>query len=147
MRKLKFLTIQTDHEGFLLSLYEVKGVTVFPSEQSIKEECMQHPLSYYVDKLKSEGISIPITIQSVILKRNRPDLRYLEAIVVQDENEQDGSILFRFLKTSSTFQSWHFPLENGCVIGIEDTDKRYVVTKVKYDMYPKLPLVKATRLK
>ena len=108
---------------------------------------MQHPLSYYVDRLKSEGISIPITIQSVILKKNKPDLRYLEAVVIQDEDEQDGSILFRFLKTSSTFQSWHFPLENGCVIGIEDTNKRYVVTKVKYDMYPKLPLVKATRLK
>jgi hypothetical protein len=125
----------------------VKEIRLFPSEQSIKEELMQHPLSYYVDKLKNEGVTIPITIQSVILKKNKPDLRYLEAVVIQDEEEQDGSILFRLLKTSSTFQSWHFPLEEGCVIGIEDTDKRYVVTKVKYDMYPKLPLVKATRLR
>lgn len=107
---------------------------------------MQRGLSFHVSRLKESGECVRLSLTSVILKKNRHDLRYLDAVVSErDENGFVSSL--RLLRTSRGFSSWHFPLEEGCIAETEHDGIRYVITKVKYDMYPRFPLVNVELLK
>ena len=100
----------------------------------------------HVSRLKESGECVRLSLTSVILKKNRHDLRYLDAVVSErDENGFVSSL--RLLRTSRGFSSWHFPLEEGCIAETEHDGIRYVITKVKYDMYPRFPLVNVELLK
>ena len=114
--------------------------------KAVREVLMQRGLSFHVSRLKESGECVRLSLTSVILKKNRHDLRYLDAVVSErDENGFVSSL--RLLRTSRGFSSWHFPLEEGCIAETEHDGIRYVITKVKYDMYPRFPLVNVELLK
>ena len=104
---------------------------------------MHHTTENIRNLLCSKSTPIPIIIRSTRLKKGRNDTRYLDAIVC-DTDPQGNIISMRLLQTSGDFGRWRFTLDTGCTIELEETGTKLVVTKVKYDMFPRFPLVRVT---
>ena len=106
---------------------------------------MHHTTESIRNLLCSKSAPIPVTIRGTRLKKGRNDIRYLDAIIC-DADPQGNITSMRLLKTSGDLSRWRFILEPGCIIEPEGTESKFVVTRVKYDMFPRFPLVYTTRL-
>lgn len=106
---------------------------------------MHHTTESIRNLLCSKSTPIPVTIRSTRLKKGRNDIRYMDAIIC-DTDPQGDITSMRLLKTSGALSRWRFILEPGCIIEPEATESKFVVTRVKYDMFPRFPLVYTTHL-
>lgn len=107
---------------------------------------MHHTTESIRNLLCSKSAPIPVTIRGTRLKKGRNEIRYLDAIIC-NADLQGNITSMRLLKTSGDLGRWRFILEPGCIIEPEGTESKFVVTRVKYDMFPRFPLVYTTHLK
>ena len=106
---------------------------------------MHHTTESIRNLLCSKSAPIPVTIRGTRPKKGRNDIRYLDAIICDTDSQGDITSL-RLLKTSGDLSRWRFILEPGCILELEGTESKFVVTRVKYDMFPRFPLVYTTHL-
>jgi len=106
---------------------------------------MHHTTESIRNLLCSKSAPIPVAIRGTRLKKGRNEIRYLDAIIC-NADPQGNITSMRLLKTSGDLGRWRFILEPGCIIEPEGTESKFVVTRVKYDMFPRFPLVYTTRL-
>lgn len=107
---------------------------------------MHHTTESIRNLLCSKSAPIPVAIRGTMLKKGRNEIRYLDAIIC-DTDPQGDITSMRLLKTSGDLSRWRFILESGCIIESEETENKYIITRVKYDMFPRFPLIYVTRLK
>ena len=106
---------------------------------------MHHTTENIRNMLCSKSAPIPVAIRGTRPKKGRNEIRYLDAIIC-DSDLQGNITSMRLLKTSGYLGRWRFILEPGCIIEPEGTESKFVVTRVKYDMFPRFPLVYTTHL-
>lgn len=97
---------------------------------------MHHTTESIRNLLCSKSAPIPVAIRGTRPKKGRNEIRYLDAIIC-DADLQGNITSMRLLKTSGDLSRWCFILEPGCIIEPEGTE----ITRVKYDMFPRFPLV------
>ena len=68
----------------------------------------------------------PISIESVQLKKGKPDVRYLRATRI----ERGDDIVFHLSKTKRELDRWRFALEEGCIVTCDDSS--YEVAEVHH---------------
>ena len=68
----------------------------------------------------------PISIESVQLKKGKPDIRYLEATRI----ERGDDVVFHLSKTKRELERWRFALEEGCIVTCGDSS--YEVIEVHH---------------
>ena len=73
-----------------------------------------------------EPILHPISIESVQLKKGKPDIRYLKAPRI----ERGDDVVFHLSKTKRELYRWRFALEEGCIVTCGDSS--YEVIEVHH---------------
>ena len=68
----------------------------------------------------------PISIESVQLKKGKPDVRYLKATRI----ERGDDVAFHLSKTKRELERWRFILEEGCIVTCGDSS--YEVIEVHH---------------
>ena len=81
----------------------------------------------------------PISIESVQLKKGKPDVRYLKATRI----ERGDDIVFHLSKTKRELERWRFALEGGCVVTCGDSS--YEVTGVHHFGSKSIQVILITR--
>ena len=68
----------------------------------------------------------PISIESVQLKKGKPDVRFLKATRI----ERGDDVVFHLSKTKRELERWRFALEEGCIVTCGDSS--YEVIEVHH---------------
>ena len=68
----------------------------------------------------------PISIESVKLKKGKPDVRFLKATRI----ERGDDVVFHLSKTKRELERWRFALEEGCIVTCGDSS--YEVNEVHH---------------
>ena len=69
--------------------------------KAVREVLMQRGLSFHVSRLRESGECVRLSLTSVILKKNRHDLRYLDAVV--SERDENGFVILQAFKDIKRF--------------------------------------------
>ena len=81
----------------------------------------------------------PISIESVQLKKGKPDVRYLKATRI----ERGDDVVFHLSKTKRELDRWRFILEEGCIITYGDSS--YEVMEVHHFGNKSIQVILITR--
>ena len=81
----------------------------------------------------------PISIESVQLKKGKPDVRYLKATRI----ERGDDVVFHLSKTKRELERWRFALEKGCIVTCGDSS--YEVTEIHHFGNKNIQVILITR--